>query len=86
MIYLSDNDIVEKLAICDLLDETLAAFDASRSDVLIIPTLKYRIGVGSPQPKVVQRLGAEVAQRLVEFIASVREIDDYSATIPPKIK
>ncbi len=79
MIYLSDNDIVEKLAICDLLDDALAAYNATRSDVLIIPTLKNRIGIGSPRPKVVRRLGAEVAQRLVGFIGSVREIDTYSA-------
>lgn len=79
MIYLSDNDIVEKLAICDLLDEALAAFDATRSDVLVIPTLKHRIGIGTPRPKTVKRLGAEVAARLMEFIASVGEITDYSA-------
>lgn len=79
MIYLSDNDIVEKLAICDLLDEALAAFNATRDDVRVIPTLKNRIGIGTPRPKVVRRLGAEVAERLVEFIGSVREIEDYSA-------
>ena len=51
MIYLSDNDIVEKLAICDLLDDALAAFNATRSDVLVIPTLKNRIGIGVPRPR-----------------------------------
>ncbi len=79
MIYLSDNDIVEKLAICDLLDEALVAFNASRADVLIIPTLKNRIGIGTPRPKAVRRLGAEVAERLVEFIGAVQEISDFSA-------
>jgi len=78
VIYLSDNDIVEKLAICDLLDEALVAFNATRADVLVIPTLKLRIGIGTPRPKVVQRLGVEVAERLVGFIGTVREIDDYS--------
>jgi hypothetical protein len=79
VIYLSDNDIVEKLAICDLLDEALAAFDATRSDVLVIPTLKHRIGIGTARPKTVKRLGPEVAARLMDFLASVREITDYSA-------
>jgi hypothetical protein len=78
VIYLSDNDIVEKLAICDLIDEALVAFDATRADVLVIPTLKNRIGIGSPRPKVVRRLGAEVAARLFEFIGTVREITDFS--------
>jgi len=40
VIYLSDNDIVEKLAVCDLLDDALAAFGATRAEVLVIPTLK----------------------------------------------
>lgn len=78
MIYLSDNDIVEKLAICDLLDDALAAFDATRSDVLVIPTLKNRIGIGAPRPKVVKRLGAEVAARLIDFLGTVKEITHYS--------
>ena len=79
MIYLSDNDIVEKLAICDLLDDALEAFDATRADVLVIPTLKNRIGIGVPRPKVVNRLGEEVAARLIEFLSTIKEIDDYSA-------
>lgn len=78
MIYLSDNDIVEKLAICDLLDDALAAFGATRDDVLVIPTLKSRIGIGAPRPKVVNRLGPVVAGRLIEFLSTIKEIDDYS--------
>jgi hypothetical protein len=78
LIYLTDNDIVEKLAICDLLDDALTAFGATRADVLVIPTLKNRIGIGAPRPKVVKRRGAEVAARLVEFLGTVREITDYS--------
>ncbi|QEH32905.1 hypothetical protein OJF2_13900 [Aquisphaera giovannonii] len=78
MIYLSDNDIVEKLAICDLLDDALRAFDATRADVLVVPTLKNRIGIGMARPKVIRRLGAEVADRLMEFLGTVREVNDYS--------
>ena len=79
MIYLSDNDIVEKLAICDLFDEALAALNATRSDVLVLPTLKHRIGIGAARPKAVKRLGEATANRLVAFIASVGEITEYSA-------
>ena len=78
MIYLTDNDIVEKLAIRDLLDDALTAFDATRGDVYVIPTLKYRIGIGRPYLKVVTRLGETVATRLVEFLGSVQEINTYS--------
>ena len=78
MIYLSDNDIVEKLAVCDLLDDALAAFDAKRPDVYVIPTLKYRIG-GKSRAKAEKRLGAAPVARLLNFIAAVREIQEYSA-------
>lgn len=78
MIYLSDNDIVEKLAICDLLDDALNAFDATRADVLVLPTLKNRIGIGTPRPKVVKRLGEVVTARLMDFLATIQEIDEYS--------
>lgn len=50
MIYLSDNDIIEKLAVLDLLDDVLAAFDAGRADVRVIPTLKYRFVSASATP------------------------------------
>lgn len=79
MIYLSDNDVVEKLAICDLLDDALAAFSATRDDVMVVPTLKYRVGLGSPRPKIVRRLGIDAANRLCEFVGAVKEIREYSA-------
>jgi hypothetical protein len=44
VIYLSDNDIIEKLAVCDLLDDALVFFAASRRDVFVLNTLKLRIG------------------------------------------
>ena len=44
MIYLSDNDIIEKLAVCDLLDDALVSLAASRRDVFVLNTLKLRIG------------------------------------------
>lgn len=78
MICLSDNDIIEKLAICDLLDDALTAFDAERSDVYVIPTLKYRFGVAKNREKVEQKLGAEVLTRILDFLASVQEIREYS--------
>ncbi len=80
VIYLSDNDVLEKLAICDLLDDALEAFDADRSDVLVLRTLKHRIGIGSPRPKTVGRLGEAAATRLVQFLATVNEVQSYSET------
>lgn len=78
MIFLSDNDIVEKLAVCDLLDDTLAAFAVTRSDVSVIPTLRHRIG-GRARARAENRLGAEVVARLLDFLEGVQEIRDYSS-------
>lgn len=77
MIYLSDNDIVEKLAVCDLLDDTLAAYAAKRQDVYVIPTLKSRIG-GKSRAKAERRLGEVAVARILEFLESVQVIRDYS--------
>jgi len=77
VIYLSDNDIVEKLAILDLLDDALTAFDVPRSAVFVIPTLKLRIG-GKKRAKAERRLGVEVVARILEFLGGVQEIRDDS--------
>ena len=73
MIYLSDNDIIEKLAVCDLLDETLQSFEASPADVYVLSTLKFRIG-GKRRAQSEQRLGVAAVDRLLRFLALVQEI------------
>lgn len=78
MIYLSDNDIVEKLAVCNLLDDTLASFEATRSDVYVIPTLRHRIG-GKVRTKAEKRLGSEAVERILNFLDEVQVIKEYSA-------
>jgi hypothetical protein len=79
VIYLSDNDIVEKLGVCDLLDDALTAFDAARSDVYVVPTLKYRFGIGKGRAKAEKRFGEAVVARILDFLGGVQEIRDYSA-------
>ena len=78
MIHLCDNDIVEKLAICDLLDDALAALGATLSDVYVIPTLRHRIG-GKARVKAEKRLGKEVVERILSFIDDAREITQSSS-------
>jgi hypothetical protein len=77
VIYLADNDIIEKLAVCDLLDDALVAFAASRRDVFVLNTLKFRIG-GRSQTKAENRLGTAAVARLLEFLAGVQEIREFS--------
>ena len=38
MICLADNDIIHKLAACDMLDDVLAALSLRRTDVYVLPT------------------------------------------------
>lgn len=78
VIYLTDNDIVEKLAVCDLLDDTLAAYEATRSDVCVVPTLRYRID-GKAKARAERRLGEAAVARILDFLQGVQEIRDYSS-------
>lgn len=41
MIVIADNDIVHKLALCDLLDELLEWLQVPPNEVLVLPTLKF---------------------------------------------
>ena len=74
MIYLSDNDILEKLARCDLLDDFLTAYGSTRRDVFVVETLKYRL----KRPSAAKRLGADGLQRILAFLEQVNIVHDYS--------
>lgn len=74
MICLADNDIVKKLAICDLLDEALLALDVSYSDVMVLPTARFSLGVAKNVEKTRARLGGSTFDRLKSFLDSVTEI------------
>jgi hypothetical protein len=76
VICLADNDIIHKLAACDLLDDALTALSLVRTDVYVLPTAKYKFGI-TPR-RVAQgerRYGATVFARIRDFLASVREIN-----------
>lgn len=68
MFCLSDNDVILKLAACDLLDESLAALNITKSDVYVLPTAKYALA------RAVVPHGEVVAARVNEFLASVQII------------
>ena len=76
MICLVDNDIIYKLAMCNLLDDTLTALDSARTDAYVLPTAKYKFGVARRRSGTgKQRYGAELFARIRDCLASVREID-----------
>jgi hypothetical protein len=64
--------LVEKLALCDLLDDTLVAYAATRPDVYVIPTLKNRIG-GKSRVKAEKRLGEAASRSGLGRLGTARE-------------
>jgi hypothetical protein len=44
MIVLADNDIIHKLACCDLLDELLVLLDSPPNSVMVLSSMKYVVG------------------------------------------
>jgi hypothetical protein len=76
VICLADNDIIHKLAACDLLDEVLTALNLARTDVYVLPTAKYKFRITSRSAAQGEhRYGAAVFARIRDFLASVREIN-----------
>jgi hypothetical protein len=76
VICLVDSDVIYKLAMCNLLDDTLAALDLAGTDAYVLPTAKYKFGVARRRPGTGERrYGAEVFARIRDFLANVREID-----------
>lgn len=73
MIVISDNDVLKKLACCNLYDEFLQAFNVSLKDVFILNTAK---------PVLLKRkrkqIDEESLQRLTTFLDAVQVI----ATVP----
>lgn len=75
MICLTDNDIIKKLAICNLLDEAFIALDVAYADVLVLPTAKYRLGIAKNVEKTRAQLGTDTFDRLSLFFEKTSEIN-----------
>lgn len=74
MICLADNDIIKKLAICDLLEEFLSVLDCRHADTFVLPAARFVVGVAKDPEKARARLGAAVFDRLADFLSKVRVI------------
>jgi hypothetical protein len=75
VICLSDNDIIHKLAACDLVEEALVALGFSYGDVFVLPTAKHKFGLTKNATKAAQRYGTEVFARIRSLLHRVREIE-----------
>ncbi len=91
MILLSDNDLVVKLAQCDLLDEALASFEAKRSDCFVLSTIRHSLRLGNPDKSIERYVGSPQAfERISEFLehcnvlqeAPILDLIDHLIEIP----
>lgn len=71
MIVLADNDILLKLARCDLFDEFLTAFGVTAAEVLILKTARFSVTSAKHR----KRIGDASFARLTSFLASLADID-----------
>jgi hypothetical protein len=75
VICLLDNDIIHKLAACDLVEDALTALGLDFGDVLVLPTAKHKFGLTKNTPKAEARYGVEVFARIRALLEGVQEID-----------
>ncbi|MGL6074598.1 MAG: hypothetical protein ACRC8S_10600 [Fimbriiglobus sp.] len=71
MIVLADNDILIKLARCDLFDEFLTAFDVNITEIRILKAARFSV-LNKKQRK---KLSEASFTRLTKFLALLSDID-----------
>jgi hypothetical protein len=81
LIVLADNDIILKLAACNLLNEAVARLGASPESVWVLPTARFKIGKDRKLPI---RYGTMGVSRALAFVKACREVDDPDLLIRAK--
>lgn len=71
MIVLADNDILLKLARCDLFDEFLTAFAVTAADLRVLRTARFSVTTARHR----KRIGDASFARLTAFLAAVADVD-----------
>jgi hypothetical protein len=71
VIVLADNDILLKLARCDLFDEFLSVLDVTTAEVRILKTARFSITSNTHR----RRVGDASFARLTTFLATISDID-----------
>ena len=75
MILLSDNDLVVKLAQCDLIDTALYCLGAARQDCYVLDTMKYSLKLNDPEKSIQRYVGsAKTYERISELLQECREL------------
>lgn len=77
MIVLSDNDVILKLAQCDLLKYLPEIIGRNPSDIFIGPNTRFQLLLPKRPEKACARCGSEeVYQNLSDFLSTVKEIPE----------
>lgn len=75
MIVLSDNDVILKLAQCDLLKHLPEILNENEHDIFVSPTARFQLLSPRKPEKACERCGSElVYKNLTDFLGRVREI------------
>ena len=81
MILLTDIDVFQKLAICDLLDEALDVLKTQKTDLRVLATLKYRLKNDEKQAKI----DPVVLNRMKTFLVGIREVEEFSKDVVTRL-
>lgn len=77
MILLSDNDLVIKLAQCDLIDEALGTLDSVRKDCFVLNTIRYSLRLNEPDKAIQKYVGSVQAyDRINELLESCQVLTE----------
>lgn len=81
MIVLADNDIILKLAQCDLLDDLPASLGQEWADIFITPEAKYQLLPKKPPSKALTKCGnEETLVRLTAFLEKTQTLPEVHNT------
>lgn len=77
MILLSDNDLVIKLAQCDLIEEALGTLDSVRKDCFVLNTIRYSLRLNEPDKAIQRYVGSVQAyDRINELLESCQVLTE----------
>lgn len=77
MILLSDNDLVVKLAQCDLIGEALDLLRSSAKDCSVLNTLRYSLRLNDPEKAIARYVGSVQAfERINELLDSCQVLPE----------
>lgn len=80
MIVLADNDIILKLAQCDLLDDLPDILGQQWGDIFISPTAKYQLLPKNPDKALNKCGNEETLARLTAFLDTTKNLDAIQNT------